>query len=87
MNRLSRFGKVSVCLAVMLCTSSLSWAQAQEKSFGDMVSKFVLVPPGEPESEMLARAAVAVNFIKRYSETESEIDRSSYATSTFMLMN
>lgn len=65
MNRLYRFGKVSICLAVMLASSSLAWAQPQEKSFADMVNKFVLIPAGEPESEMLARATVAVKLIQR----------------------
>ncbi|OGB29255.1 MAG: secretion protein [Burkholderiales bacterium RIFCSPLOWO2_12_FULL_61_40] len=65
MKRMYCFGKLTVCLAVMLCFSSLSWAQAQEKSFAEMVNKFALIPAGEPESEMLAKAAVAVNFIKR----------------------
>lgn len=65
MKRMYCFGKLTVCLAAMLCFSSLSWAQAQEKSFAEMVNKFVLIPAGEPESEMLAKAAVAVNFIKR----------------------
>ena len=65
MNRIYRFGKVSACLAVMLCVPLLSWAQPPEKSFADMINKFVLVPAGEPESEMLVKAGVAVNFIKR----------------------
>lgn len=65
MNRIYCLGKVAVCLAVALCFSSVSWAQAQEKSFVEMVNKYVVIPPGEPESEMLAKAAVAVNFIKR----------------------
>lgn len=65
MKRMNCFGKVAVCLAVMLCFASQSWAQAQEKSFAEMVNKFVQIPAGEPESEMLAKAAVAVTFIKR----------------------
>jgi pilus assembly protein CpaC len=63
--RILRSGKIPVALAVMLCFSPLSSAQPREESFSDMVSKFVVIPPGEPESEMLAKAAVAVNFIKR----------------------
>lgn len=51
--------------ALALCLALPAWAQSPEKSFAEMASKFVLIPPGEPESEMLARAAVAVNFIKR----------------------
>jgi len=65
MKRMNCFGKVTVCLLVLLCFASQSWAQAQEKSFAEMVNKFVQIPAGEPESEMLAKAAVAVTFIKR----------------------
>jgi pilus assembly protein CpaC len=63
--RMMRSGRVSVALAVTLCFSSLSWAQPQEEPFAAMISKFALVPPGKPESEMLAKATAAVNFIKR----------------------
>jgi pilus assembly protein CpaC len=60
-----RSGQISAALAVMLCVSPLSLAQQQEETFTDMVNRFVLIPPGEPGSEMLAKAAVAVNFIKQ----------------------
>lgn len=60
-----RFGKTSIALAAMLCVLPSSWAQPPEKSFAEMVRKFVLVPAGEPETEMLAKATVAVNFIQR----------------------
>jgi pilus assembly protein CpaC len=62
---LKRFATTSVALAAMLCMSPAAWAQPPEKSFLDMVNKFALTPTGEPESEMLAKATVAVNFIKR----------------------
>lgn len=62
---LQRFTTTSVALAAMLCMSPTAWAQPPEKSFVDMVNKFALTPTGEPESEMLAKATVAVNFIKR----------------------
>ncbi|MDD2880834.1 MAG: secretion protein [Rhodoferax sp.] len=62
---IKRFATTSVALAAMLCMSPTAWAQAPEKSFLDMVNKFALTPTGEPESEMLAKATVAVNFIKR----------------------
>lgn len=65
MTQIRRFGRVSVGLAVMLCASSLSWAEPQEKSFEDMVNKVTLIPAGQPESEMLKKAAVAVSFIKQ----------------------
>ncbi len=42
-----------------------SAAQSQEKSFGEMVNKFVQLPAAVPESEMLGKASEAVNFIKR----------------------
>lgn len=60
-----RYSSASIALAAMMSVSSLSWAQPAEKSFLDMVNKFALVPTGDPESEMLAKATVAVNFIKR----------------------
>ena len=63
---ITRFAKTSLTLAIMLGLSPLSsWAQPPEKSFTEMINKFALVPAGEPESEMLAKATVAVNFIKR----------------------
>jgi pilus assembly protein CpaC len=62
---LKPFGKASVALAVMLGVSALSWAQQPEKSFADMINKIALTPQGEPESEMLAKTTLAVNFIKR----------------------
>ena len=63
---IKRFATTSVALvAAMLCMSPAAWAQPPEKSFLDMVNKFALVPTSEPESEMLAKATMAVNFIKR----------------------
>ena len=62
---IKRFSSSSVALAAMLCVSPATWAQSPEKSFLDMVNKFALTPTGAPESEMLAKATVAVNFIKR----------------------
>lgn len=60
-----RFGKTAVALAAMLCVLPTSWAQPLDKSFAQMVKKFVLVPVGEPETEILAKATVAVNAIQR----------------------
>ncbi len=62
---LTRFGKTSLALAAMLCVLPAASAQSTEKSFTEMVSKFTLLPAGEPESEMLAKAKLAVNFIQR----------------------
>lgn len=63
--RILHCGSLSIAVAATLCVSPLAGAQTQEKSFEAMANKFVLIPQGEPESEMLAKAAVAVNFIKR----------------------
>lgn len=71
---INRFAKTSLALAVVLGLSPLSsWAQSPEKSFTDMINKFALVPAGEPESEMLAKATVAVNFIKRMELSQANI--------------
>ena len=65
MIRIKRFAIAPLALVVMLGASPATWAQSPERSFVDMVSKFALTPTGEPESEMLAKTTVAVNFIKR----------------------
>jgi pilus assembly protein CpaC len=70
-DRIMRFGSASFCLAAMLGTSSLSSAQSQEKSFADMISQSVLIPQGAPDSEMLAKVSVAVNFIKKMEFTQA----------------
>ena len=63
--RTLRCGRSAVALAVLFGVSSLSLAQMQEKSFEAMAQKFVRMPVVEPGSEMLTKAAAAVNFIKR----------------------
>jgi pilus assembly protein CpaC len=60
-----RAGRTAVALAMLLCVPLLSAAQLQEESFVELANKFVLIPPGEPESEMLAKAAVAMKSIKQ----------------------
>jgi tetratricopeptide (TPR) repeat protein len=62
---IQRLALSSVALGALLCTSPCTWAQSPEKSFAEMVNKFALTQAGEPESEMLAKATQAVNFIKR----------------------
>jgi tetratricopeptide (TPR) repeat protein len=62
---IQRFATTAVAFASLLCVSPVAGAQPAEKSFLKMVDKFALVPTGEPESEMLAKATVAINFIKR----------------------
>jgi pilus assembly protein CpaC len=65
MTATKRFAVRALAMAALICTSPISQAQPVEKSFVDMVSKFALVPKEAPESEMLAKARVAVNFIQR----------------------
>ena len=65
MIRIKRSAIARLALVVLLCASPATWAQSPERSFVDMVSKFALTPTSEPESEMLAKTTVAVNFIKR----------------------
>jgi pilus assembly protein CpaC len=60
-----RTGKAAIALASALCVVTPCLADAPAKSFTEMVRKFVLVPAGEPETEMLAKTTAAVNFIQR----------------------
>lgn len=62
-----RFKKSVLAVAAMLCVGPLATVQAApgDKSFSDMVGKFVLVPSGQPETEMLAKATAAVKFMQR----------------------
>lgn len=60
-----RLKKSALALAAMLCLLPPAWAAPSETSFTEMVSKFVLVPSGAPETEMLAKATAAVKFIQR----------------------
>ncbi len=62
---LVRSGKASAALAALLCVLPGARAQPADQSFADMVKKFALVPPGAPETEMLAKASGAIGFIKR----------------------
>jgi tetratricopeptide (TPR) repeat protein len=62
---IQRLAMTTVAFATLLCVPQVILAQPTEKSFLEMVNKFALVPTGEPESEMLARATVAIRFIKR----------------------
>jgi tetratricopeptide (TPR) repeat protein len=63
--RIMRLERALIALMVVLGVPSLSCAQEQEKSFTDMINKFTLTPKGEPESEALKKAAIAVDFLKR----------------------
>jgi tetratricopeptide (TPR) repeat protein len=61
----SKLTRMVVSLAASLLVSVPIAVQAQEKSFTDMADKFVRIPAAAPDSEMLAKATVAVNYIKR----------------------
>ena len=63
--RIKRLGTVSATLLALACLPGSSLAQAQETSFAEMAGKWVPIPPGKPDSEMLEKAVAAVNFIKR----------------------
>jgi len=63
--RVLRGARVSAALCALLCLPALTWAQSPDKSFADMISQLSLIPPGEPDSDMLAKAAEAVGFIQR----------------------
>ncbi|WP_426197550.1 secretion protein [Massilia sp. DWR3-1-1] len=54
-----------VALAAMLCLLPPAWAAPADTAFTAMVSKFVLLPSGKPETEVLAKASTAVSFIQR----------------------
>lgn len=60
-----RFNKSALPLAALLCLLPPAWAAPSDQSFTDMVGKFVLVPPGAPETEMLAKARTAVKYMQR----------------------
>lgn len=57
--------KTALALAAALCLLPAAWAGPADQSFTDMVAKFVLVPPGAPETEMLAKASSAVAYMQR----------------------
>lgn len=57
--------KSVLALAAMLCLLPPASAAPGATSFTEMVSRFVLVPSGAPETEMLAKATAAVKFIQR----------------------
>ncbi|MFA6016413.1 MAG: hypothetical protein WC742_15245, partial [Gallionellaceae bacterium] len=70
-SRVLRLGITALGLAALLFSSTLIWAKPQEKSFEEMIKKYSLVPPGKPESEMLAKAGNAVNFIRKMELTKA----------------
>ncbi len=60
-----RFARHTLVLAALLCALPSGRAQAQDQPFSEMVRKFVLAPPGAPESAMLAKTVTAVQFLQR----------------------
>ena len=63
--RILKIGCISASLVVTLLFSSSSWAQSQDGSFEEIAKNMVLTPSGEPASQMLAKATVAVDLIKK----------------------
>jgi pilus assembly protein CpaC len=61
----ARLGTVPAALAILLCLMPPAWAREPAKSFGDMVKELPLIPAGVHDSEMLAKATAAVEFIKK----------------------
>ena len=53
-----------MALAAMLCMAPTAWAAPANKSFADMVGKFVLAPSSRPDTEMLTKATAAVKFLQ-----------------------
>ena len=60
-----RVKRAAVALAAMLCLLPGAGAASDDTAFSAMVSKFVLLPKGKPETEVLAKASAAVAFIQR----------------------
>lgn len=63
-HRAHRLGTLSAALTLALCGMAPAWAQDAAKSFGDMIKQVSLVPPEQPDSEMLAKATTAIGFIR-----------------------
>lgn len=61
-----RLGQVAAALTVAFCLTSPAWADGEAaRSFADVVKGLNLVPAGAPDSEMLVKAAAAVEFIRQ----------------------
>lgn len=60
-----RAGQASALLAALLCALPASSASLPEKSFAEMVKKFVLVPKDASSTDMLDKATLAVRHIER----------------------
>ncbi|MEY5028615.1 MAG: hypothetical protein RLZ63_930 [Pseudomonadota bacterium] len=75
MTRKNRMSLTAVALAIALGASALSapgWAQqAPDSSFADMMAKVTLVPPGKPDSELLAKVGESVGYLTRMELTQA----------------
>lgn len=58
-------GRAAIALAVAMSAMPCAWATGTESSFVAMINQFPLVPKGPHNSEMLAKATEAVDFIKK----------------------
>jgi pilus assembly protein CpaC len=64
----TRPGKLAVASAALLCCclmTSPARAEAPADSFADMINRVALVPKGTHDSEMLAKATAAIEFIRK----------------------
>lgn len=60
-----RRGPLAAALALALCAVPPAWADEPASSFADMLKGLPLVPAGTHDSEMLAKATIAVDFIRK----------------------
>lgn len=60
-----RRGPLAAALALALCAMAPAWADKPADSFADMVKGLPLVPAGTHDSEMLAKATTAVEYIRQ----------------------
>lgn len=67
MNKITqlRRGPLAAALALTLSTMPPAWANEPAGSFADMVKGLPLVPAGTHDSEMLAKATTAVEYIRQ----------------------
>ncbi len=68
-----RLSRITVGMILVFCFPPASWALQKESAFEDIAKNMVLIPPGKPASQMLARATAAVDHIKRMELPQASI--------------
>lgn len=66
-------GQRAVALAALLCAATHVLAEVPQASFLQMVERVTLVPPGNNDSEMLAKVTEAVGHIKRLELPQAQL--------------